>query len=184
MKILLIIIVISVLVYLFYKFYKPLKEKIKLRSNEFYKKNNRGKIYIIEPYIFNFKSDEQKFSMLLNRYREDEGSGHLICDKRTVNESLKRAESFKDTNRKDFTSHTGIGEMNIQMFTFGADSISELLGYGYNSAEGFFKSLKNSEKHNKAILNKDMDWFGLGICKNKDNRNVWCLILGNEETIK
>lgn len=122
---------------------------------------------------------EQNILVLINNYREQSGKLPVTPEQNGWFQAEKRVQDkIKEYSETGKISHNYIGIPVMALKDLGFYNISEILGYGYSSAESIVNAWKNSSGHNKVLLG-DYTKVGIAQAKNEAGRNFFCGLFFN-----
>ena len=125
-------------------------------------------IIINEPYR-EYNIFENKINKYVNDYRIEEGLNILILSNIISNIAEKYNKNLINEGE---ISHVGFSERYIILNDiFNIQSMGENIGYGYASPEALFLAWIKNSSHNRVIVNKNFNYFGISVIKDSLGRN-------------
>lgn len=120
--------------------------------------------------------DELSLVAYINRYRFKHGIGPLEVDGTMRDLAYERNI---DNTKIDSVSHAGFPRVMSILLDKGLTGVGENLGYKYTSIETVLEAWKNSEAHNKNLLNEAWKYTGVSIYRNREEDAMYyCQLFG------
>lgn len=110
---------------------------------------------------------------LHNKERSKKGHKSLILDENLCKYAQNHAEYMAQKNKLVHASMSKLMEVNNDSL------VAENIAWGQETEEQVMKTWMNSYGHKSNILGSKYKKIGIGIKKDKNNRNYWCVVFSN-----
>ena len=146
-----------------------------------FKKKKENKVFDSKLSTYTKGTLEHSILYLINSYRNEKGLSILTADEIITKKAHERCLEMV-AQRK--LSHEGYKDVFHNLVLLGADSVGEIIAYGFSTAQAVLNGWLNSEKHKNIIENAKYEYVGV-YAHADDFKRIWyCVIFVNDETKK
>lgn len=125
------------------------------------------------PYNSKLTDFELQLLNEINTHRKSIDVNQLVTDTYSKVLAEKHCNYMININKP---SHNNFAHRSNSMLQRGALSVGEVVGYGYNTSNGFLNGYLNSLSHKKVIENSRYTHVGISVLSDKKNRNYNCIV--------
>jgi uncharacterized protein YkwD len=145
----------------------------------FFKKKEKGVAYIQTIIQYPKESDADYILNELNKIRVyGNNLNPLLADATTTNLARRRN---REMILEGVLSHKLASDEFGELLNLGADSVGEIIGYKYKTAEAVVNAWGKSAGHYKEIVKEKYDWCGVDVEVDNDGIKWYCVIFGNDD---
>jgi len=141
------------------------------------KKKVKDIIFRVVPIKYLIGSDIRYIFNVINKIRKLLNLKVLESDKKTTLLAIERNKEMIFENK---VSHELAADEIGELLELGADSVGEIIGYKYRTAEACINAWMKSEGHYRQIIKTDYDWCGVSVETDKNGYKYYCVLFGNE----
>lgn len=115
----------------------------------------------------------QKILDLHNKERNAKGYKSLILDENLCKYAQKHTEYMAEKNKFVHSSMSKLQQVNNDSL------VGENIAWGQETEEQVMKTWMKSYGHRSNILESKYNKIGVGVKKDKNNKNYWCVVFSN-----